>query len=227
MATWEKLIWAAAVSAITLSGAAALHAQTVTSSLPSSGMFSISGLVIDVEDGIFSVRSGRSRIQLQLTDWPSDLQSRGQVMDIGDSVTATGWFNTEIFTDGGVLSVVSLHVEDLRTYFTLGQSNTVADRGNMQLLPPSGGFDPIEHSISLIGTIVEINGDEMVVSAGEAELAVNTASLKYDPFDNVGIESLNIGDTVMIDGMLDQGMDLRTQLEAQQLTRIVVVDATS
>lgn len=225
MATWKSQVGIALVATVASTVPDWSLSQTASPSLPSEGMFSVSGLVIDVVDGTYTVRSDRARIQLQLSDWPSDFQGEGDMLDIGDSVTATGWLDVDTLSPDGALDVLAVYVEDSRTYYTLAQATTIAKWSGMQLPPPSGGFGPVEHSVSLVGIIEEIDGDEAFFSAGEFGILVNTSSLNYDPFDDVGVEGLTLGDTVIVDGMLEQGSDGSPQLQAQSLTRIVVVEA--
>ncbi len=211
-----------AVSALLLASTfGEVRAQDLPAKPPMEALFSISGQVVDALDGYYVLRSDGVRTNIRFRDWPADLPGGRAVLGIGDVVTATGWLGATSLT----LDVVSVYVEDRNAYFTLSQTVDTADEGSAPIFLPSPGFGPADSSASFTGVISEIGDGELTLRAGELNVPVEMSSLSRNPFDDIGSQRLNIGDTIMIDGTVQRNSGGEIGLQAIRVTSIFVVEA--
>jgi hypothetical protein len=180
---------------------------------------------VDAQDGYFDLRSDDIRTNIRFSDWPGVLRDESAVLAIGDNVIAFGWLGATSLTSGGALDVVGVYVEDRKTYFTLSQAIDTIDDSDAPILPPSGGFGPVDNSASLTGVISEIAEGNLILRAGEVDVPVQMSSLSHNPYDDIGSQVLKIGDTIMINGPLTRNSSGEFGLRATRVTRISVVEA--
>jgi len=200
-------------------------AQDLSHEQSMQSLFSISGQVVDALDGHYVVKSEGGRTKIRFRGWPSDLSGDRSVLGIGDNVTAVGWLGLDALTADGILDIVGVYVEDRHAYFALSGSDVSASKSPAPILLPSGGFGPVDGRASLTGIISEIEDGELNVRAGDIRILVETSSLSYNPFDDIGIQRLTLGDTVTVGGVLEQNAEDGPRLRADRVTTIFVISA--
>jgi hypothetical protein len=144
-------------------------------------------------------------------------------MGVGDNVTVTGWLD-ESFIRSGSLDIVGVYVEDRRAFFTLGEEGAGNGDGMHPLVVPTDTLGR-EGSASLTGTIVEMQDDAFVLRAGSADVVVDTTPLFYNPYDDVGVQILEVGDRVHVTGALGTGFPEQPLINADGVTDIHILGA--
>lgn len=225
MASVPRWVAAAAILLLTSAPDASI-AQDRSHEKSMESLFSISGQVVDDLDGYYVLRSDGGRTKIRFRGWPKDLPANPSILGIGDDVTVVGWLGPDTLTVGGILDVMGVYVEDRRAYFALSASADDASERAAPILPPSGGFGPVNGRASLTGIISEIGDGELTLQAGDVRILVETSSLSYDPFDENGSQRLSLGDTVTVGGVLERNIKDGPRLRADRVTSIFVIIAT-
>ena len=144
-------------------------------------------------------------------------------MGVGDNVTVTGWLD-ESFLRSGSLDILGVYVEDRRAFFTLGEAAGGTGEEMRPVVVPTDTLGR-EGSASMTGTIVELSGEGFILRTGPAEVAVDTTSLFYNPYDDVGVQVLEAGDRVHVTGVLGTGFPEQPVINAYGVTDIHIVGA--
>lgn len=216
---------AVAVALLLTSAPIAAVAQDMQNEQPMEFLFSISGQVVDKFEGYYVIRSDGGRSNIRFQGWPKNLPGNRPILGIGDNVTAIGWLGPDSLTVDGFLDVVGVYVEDRNAYFALSESAVSSSKSATSIFPPNLGFGPVDGRVSLIGVISEIDKSDLTVLAGGVRIPIETSSLNYNPFDNIGSQRLRLGDTVTVGGVLETNAEDGPSVRADRVTSIFVISA--
>ena len=187
-------------------------------------IFTLSGQIVDAVGGNLVLRHAGGIVEVNFSGWPERVPGGPRVMGVGDTVTVTGWLD-ESFIRSGSLDILGVYVEDRRAFFTLGEAESGNGEGMRPLVVPTDTLGR-EGDASMTGTIVELQDEAFVLRAGPAEVLVDTTPLFYNPYDDVGIQVLEIGDRVHVTGTLETGFPDQSVSNADGVTDIHIVGAT-
>jgi hypothetical protein len=186
-------------------------------------VFTLSGQIVDSVGSNLVLRHEGGIVEVNFSGWPERVPGGPRIMGIGDRVTVTGWLDESFFRSGS-LDILGVYVEDRRAFFTLGEEG---DGDDTDLQPSVVPTDTLgrEGSASMTGTILELLGDGFVLRVGPADVTVDTSGLFYNPYDDVGIQVLKVGDRVHVTGALGTGFPEQPVIEADGVTDIHIVGA--
>jgi hypothetical protein len=186
-------------------------------------VFTLSGQIVDSVGGNLVLRHEGGVVEMNVSGWPERAPGGPRIMGVGDNVTVTGWLD-ESFIRSGSLDIVGVYVEDRRAFFTLGEEGAGNGDGMHPLVVPTDTLGR-EGSASLTGTIVEMQDDAFVLRAGSADVVVDTTPLFYNPYDDVGVQILEVGDRVHVTGALGTGFPEQPLINADGVTDIHILGA--
>lgn len=184
-------------------------------------VFTLSGQIVDSVGRNLVLRHEGGVVEVNFSGWPERVPGGPRIMGVGDNVTVTGWLD-ERFMRTGSLDILGVYVEDRRAFFTLGQEGGGNEAGLRPSVVPTDTLGR-EGSASMTGTIVEMRDEGFVLRAGPADVVVDTTPLFYDPYDDVGIQVLEVGDRVHVAGALGTGFPEQPVIEADGVTDIHIV----
>lgn len=154
---------------------------------------SLSGTVQAVSGDSFVLDYGRNTITVEMDDY--DWYDENAII-VGDEVTATGRVDDD-FLQTRRLEASSVYVDSIHTRF-------YASAADEEDFVPAVDAPIVSNSgILLTGIVESIDGDEMIVDADVLDYKVDTGTLYYDPFDEEGLQHVQIGDRVSITGRFD------------------------
>ena len=186
-------------------------------------VFTLSGQIVDSVGGNLVLRHEGGVVEVNVSGWPERVPGGPRVIGVGDTVTVTGWLD-ESFIRSGSLDILGVYVEDRRAFFTVGEGGSGDGEGMRPLVVPTDTLGR-EGSASMTGTIIEMQEDAFVLRAGPADILVDTSSLFYDPYDDVGIQVLEVGDRVHVTGALGTGFPEQPVINADGVTDIHILGA--
>jgi len=147
------------------------------------------------------------------------------VLGIGDNITTVGRLGPDALTFDGTLDVVGVYVEDRNAYFALSEFAASSLKSAASIFPPNLGFGPVDGRVNLTGVISEIDKGDLTLQAGGVRIPIETSSLNYNPFDNIGSQRLRLGDTVTVGGVLEKNAEDGPSIRADRVTSIFVISA--
>lgn len=186
-------------------------------------VFTLSGQIVDSVGSNLVLRHEGGVVEVNFSGWPERVPGGPRIMGVGDNVTVTGWLD-ERFMRSGSLDILGVYVEDRRAFFTLGEEGGGDGAGLRPSVVPTDTLGR-EGSASMTGTIVEMRDEGFVLRAGPADVVVDTTSLFYNPYDDVGIQVLEVGDRVHVTGALGTGFPEQPVIDADGVTDIHIVGA--
>ena len=186
-------------------------------------VFTLSGQIVDSVGSNLVLRHEGGVVEVNFSGWPERVPGGPRIMAVGDIVTVTGWLD-ERFMRRGSLDILGVYVEDRRSFFTLGEEASGDGAGLRPSVLPTDTLGR-EGSASMTGTIVEMRAEGFVLRAGPADIVVDTRPLFYDPYDDVGVQVLEVGDRVHVTGALGTGFPEQPVIEADGVTDIHIVGA--
>ena len=184
-------------------------------------VFTLSGQIVDSVGSNLVLRHEGGVVEVNFSGWPERVPGGPRIMGVGDNVTVTGWLD-ERFMRTGSLDILGVYVADRRAFFTLGEEGGGDGAGLRPSVVPTDTLGR-EGSASMTGTIVEMRDEGFVLRAGPADVVVDTTPLFYDPYDDVGVQVLEVGDRVHVTGGLGTGFPERPVIEADGVTDIHIV----
>ncbi|TFL15912.1 hypothetical protein [Jannaschia formosa] len=196
-------------------------AQPLPTTVDPIEVLTVSGQVTDFYEGVFKLRHTQGVVEMTFGNWPSARETRRPYVEIGDNVTVSVEMD-EMFVEGGVSSVVAIYSEDSRTFSTFGTPTAGAESAMRPLVSP---FDVVgdRGDATLSGTIIEVSSEGFVLSAGAAEVDVDTSTLFYNPYDTIGGQRLEVGDLVAVSGLLNPGFPQDSDFTAEQVVEVRLI----
>jgi uncharacterized protein YdeI (BOF family) len=179
---------------------------------------SIDGTVESVLADSFSLDYGPGTITVEMDD--RDRDAEGYKLMSGDKVRVSGRVDKQLFADTSI-EASSVYVENLGTYF-FASSADEEDRALTNTWPLQVA------SVTLRGTVKDVNENSFTVSSTGGEIKVETDRLPYDPLDSAGYQRIEPGDFVMVSGDMDtEFFDAQRELEARHVVVLRDIDDMS
>lgn len=203
----NSFVFAASIAAL----AAAPAAAQTPSAAPNGEWVSLSGTVETVAGEDFVLDYGPSSITVEMDDY--DWYDENALV-VGDEVTVTGRMDND-FLQSRTIEASSVYVDSIHTRFYASASD------EEDFLPSVDGAIVGDTGVTLTGTVESIVGDEMVVDAALFDYKVDTGSLSYDPFDDEGLQHVEVGDRVSVTGQFDDSDFFDTpEIDATWVTEV-------
>lgn len=197
-------------------------ARNIDQRITPAPIISITGQIIDRQNGVYTLQHKTGRVLIDLSGWPVAGLSEDALGLMGDKVTATGNFD-EAFLRTGTLEADSLYNFDRHSYSTFVGSNTSLWRAYQ--VPEEDWNSQI--AASLVGSVTMIGEQELTMRSGTHDVTVKISPLLYNPFDDVGGPALQVGDKLRVGGVLSPRFLENRTLDAYRLTTIDLLKANS
>jgi hypothetical protein len=201
-----------AVLAFCLALALPAAAQGTPSTLPDEGRINLSGTVVEAGATSFRLDYGDGTVTVEFAD--PDTLPEAAALAPGDDVTVHGRIDRSSF-DETRIEARAVFVEAKRTYYyaSPGDEQAFDDRVHDEQEPGRA---------TLRGTVrsTEPELDRFRLATGDTTLAVDTATLDYDPFDETGYLHVEEGDRVSVQGMVTRDFFEGRQLEATSIVSL-------
>lgn len=162
---------------------------------PNNSWITISGTVDNVSSDRFQLDYGDGKITVEMDDGDRDADAYKLLR--GDKVMVSGKIDRDLF-EKSKIEAGSVFVENIGTTF-YASSIDEEDPGYLvhyQVMPI------IPSSTIVRGQVTKVDGREFVLQTGDAELKVNTASMKFNPMDDKGYLKIDKGDQLTVYGRM-------------------------
>jgi hypothetical protein len=196
--------------ALGLAPTAAAGAAREPATLPDEGWLSVTGTIAATGDDAFTLDYGQGVVTVETDHWD---WRPGAPPEPGERVTVYGEVGDDLF-DTGELTAEDVLVRDRGAFYERGEA---APYVTPSILPPVAS----EGSwLSIAGEVTEIDDPWFTLDTGHGPLRVDTRGLGYDPFDDVGIQRLDVGDRVAVSGALDRAFFERREMRAESVATL-------
>ena len=195
---------------------AALAAGATPADNPEDAWITVNGTVVSADDGAFVLDYGTGLITVEMDGWGWYEESR-EILE-GDDVTVHGRVDDGLF-EQRTIEAGSVYVDDLKTYFHANPADEEGDAGQVVAYTVARAL-PEGSRVRVTGIVKDIEGRELVLGAGPAEIRVDTWAMTYNPLDDRGFQQLDRGDVVTVVGALDAGLFERREIVADYVYSI-------
>lgn len=190
----------------------AATAQETPSELRDEARLNLSGTVVEAGATTFRLDYGDGTITVDFGD--PDALPEAAALAAGDEVTVHGRVDRSTF-EAARIDASAVFVEAKRTYFfaSPGDETEFDDRVHAERAPDRA---------TLRGTVRSTTPDldRFRLATGETTIAVDTAALDYDPFDETGYLHVEPGDRVSVAGTVTRDFFEGRQLEASSIVSL-------
>lgn len=208
----SRALSAAAAIAVSVGAGAALGAEDPHEKADRSPI-TLSGTVASSTTERFILDYGEGLIVVEMDDW--DWYDEANQLRPGDRVTVYGRLDADAY-ETRTIEAESVYVFDRRTFYLASDADEEDYLGY--------GYDwgaPAEGTwMTVVGTIEEIQGRELVLDTATSKIRVDTSELGYNPLDEVGLQRLARGDRVSVSGRLDLGFFERKEIVADTIVSL-------
>lgn len=175
----------------------AASAALVTLSVPARAQdawLSVSGEVVQVGPGQFTMRHEGSLVLVEMTGWKVGPRAAG--IGEGDRVTVSG-SDRHDFRKSGRLAAFSVfnHTDQAAYRADLAKVADTIDAGHA-----APDVAAAVDTTALVGTVARIEGREFVLRTDDGTVRIDTAGLIYDPFAADSAMPVGAGDRVSVSG---------------------------
>lgn len=176
----------------------------------------ISGKVNKTAANSFVLSSQNRQFVVEMDDnnWDAD----GYKLVKGDKVVVSGRIDNDLF-EKKTIEAGAVYVKNLDAVF---YASPVDEEG----APPfdshlllTGASLPEGATARAQGRVVKTEDDEFILHTGFRKLEVDTEQLSFDPLDEKGFVKVEKGDTVRVEGRIDDGF-----LEGKEITANFLLD---
>ena len=178
---------------------------------PDESWISIDGSVEEVMADAFTLNYGEGIITVEMDDGDRDADAY-QLMS-GDKVTVTGLVDDDFFQTT-TIEAGSVYVEELGTYFYASSADE-EDSFVTLAMPVS------DSRFVLQGTVTAVSDDEFMLDTGARQITVELDELGYDPLDDEGYQTIEVGDRVTVTGEMDYDFLEGRELVASSITTLI------
>jgi len=201
-----------ALVAIALVVTTPVPAEDTPSALPDDARINLSGTVVEADARTFRLDYGDGTVRVAFAD--ADALPEAAALVAGDTVTVHGRIDRSTFEQARI-DARAVFVEPLRTYF-------YASRKDAERFDDRVHDEPEPGVATLRGTVRSTSPDldRFRLATGETTLAVDTASLAYDPFDDSGYLHVETGDRVSVRGTVKRDFFEGRQLAANSIVSL-------
>lgn len=164
---------------------------------PDDSWLTVNGTVQSVDRDSFILDYGEGVITVEMDDGDRDADAYKLLP--GDNVRVTGIVDDDLY-ERRTIEASSVYVEKLNTYF---YASSMDEEGPVRTAP-----SPVTFSQTILqGTVTAIvDNEEFMIDTGAREVLVETDALPYDPLDDVGYQTVDVGDTVSVTGRMDDDL---------------------
>ncbi len=172
---------------------------------------SINGEVVTVTADAFELDYGDGQITVEMDD--GDRDADGYKLMQGDEVRVSGMIDDD-FYNLTTIEASSVYVKNIDTYFYASAMDE-EDIG-YSIISPSVTDTVVQGTI----TSVDVNGEQFTLDSGLQELTVEVDELTYNPLDDEGLQQLDVGDRVSVQGSIDHDFFEGRVFEANYVTTL-------
>lgn len=215
---------------VTLGGTAHAASEAGKASAPSWAsapeQIAVTGIITSIADENLRVSYGMGELTVSMAgwDWRQDgAQKTPPPLSVGENVTVTGAVDAALF-DRRILRAQSVFVQDRQSYFTATAREVTRSPWSLRGMPISAlyGRDPV--TVRLAGEVVTVGQDEFSIEVGSLLVTISTASMTYNPLDEIGRQQIRSGDWVQVGGKLSNRLFEDRRLDAKRITSIYRMD---
>ncbi len=213
---------AVALTAVALTPDAMAAKKPMT--YPDGSWVTFTGTVAESSPTGFYIDYGNDTVWVEVDDW--DWYAHGYAALPGDKVTVSGRVDKDGF-EARKLEAAFVYSHENFTYHYANP----ADEEDFGYMVHPFAVDPALSTMSVVGTVDKVEGDEFTLATGYANITVDTETMPYDPLDDVGAQVIEPGDYVSVSGVmapgsLDDFFDSR-ELVASRILTLNVEDRTN
>lgn len=219
-----------AVLLIVVGGTARAASEAGEASAPSWAsapeQIAVTGIITSIADENLRVSYGMGELTVSMAgwDWRQDgAQKAPPPLSVGENVTVTGTVDAALF-DRRMLRAQSVYVQDRQSYFTATSREATRSPWSLRGMPISAhyGRDPV--TVRLAGEVATVGQDEFSIEVGSLLVTISTASMTYNPLDEIGRQQIRSGDWVQVGGKLSSRLFKDRRLDAKRITSIYRMD---
>lgn len=156
------------------------------------------GTVAQASPKGFYIDYGRDTVFVEVDGW--DWYNADYAALPGDKVTVSGRVDKDGFESRKLEAAFVYHHGN----FTYHYANP-ADEEDFGYTVHPFTLDPTLSTMSVVGTVDNVKGDEFTLATGYANITVDTDTMPYDPLDDVGYQVIKSGDYVSVTGVMAPG----------------------
>lgn len=192
---------------------------------PDGTWVTFTGTVAQSSPSGFYIDYGNDTVYVEVDDW--DWYAHGYTALPGDKVTVSGRVDKDGFESRKLEAAFVYSHEN----FTYHYANP-ADEEDFGYVVHPFTVDPALSSMSVVGIVDKVRGDEFTLATGYANITVDTEAMAYDPLDDVGYQVIEPGDHVSVTGVmapgsLDDFYDSRELIASDVLSLNIESDSSS
>lgn len=163
---------------------------------PDGTYISLSGIAVNAQPDGFTLDYGDGLVYVEMDDWDWYGDNIG-VLE-GDKVTVYGMVDDDAFETTSI-EAGSVYVESMGTYFYANPADeeSAVDYTWVYYTPMTAGYT------TLRGTVTSKVGRTFTLSTGTQSITVDTATMPYNPLDDMGYQQIDAGDYVSVTGIID------------------------
>ena len=192
-------------AAVALVAGAALAADPMEK--PDDAWISVEGTVGTVAPDAFVLDYSEGTITVEMDDGDRDADAYKLLP--GDKVTVHGLIDDD-FLETRTIEASSVHVEKLGTTF---YASAYDEEDSFVTV-----WAPVVPSRTVVqGTVTDVRGEEFTLNTGARLLTVEVEEMAYDPLDDEGYQTVDVGDRVSVSGVMDDDLFEGRELVADSL----------
>lgn len=162
------------------------------------GTVAIEGEVVLGSAGGFELLTGPVRLDIVMEDW--DWYYDYSVLD-NDRVVVYGPMSRELF-DTHSFRPHRVYVADVRSYYVRGEGDgdAAATGTEAPIVSHFSSTEPAADTISVIGSVTAVGGDEVILEAGGVRLTVETGEMAGTPALEPVLAEIGVDDRLLVIG---------------------------
>lgn len=182
----------------------------------------VTGIITSIAGDKLRVSYGVGDLTVSMAgwDWYDERTQRAPPrLSVGENVTVTGAVSDRLFS-GRMLRAQSVHVEDRHSFFVASSPKAGGASWSLRAMPVPPFYGRDLTTVTLVGEVARITGDEFSLDVGNSVVSVGTGSMSYNPLDKIGAQRVQAGDWVQVSGRLDNRLFEERRLDATRITSV-------
>jgi uncharacterized protein YdeI (BOF family) len=198
-------------------------AATPLANVASNAHITVTGRVGDIRPQEFDLLYGDEKIKVSLDRFAWTGQENKYLVP-GETATVSGYVNDDLFT-GRKIEAYNIQLNNSYVYYTTdanaappayyGPAVTAATTATAAPASINDGA-----YVTMRGIVSNINGREFTLSNGTGKMRIDTSTLDYDPFDDIGLQKVQNGDEVYVYGRIDNDFFQQREIVASNLVQV-------